>query len=262
MVIVSEDLVYKNVRGYNKLEKMLTLLESDTETQMYLRMANIMAVSRLMYNDHGVVHSRIVAGSALEIHKILTEYGIEHSVVKDMVGDLEDSMLVTLAGAYLHDIGNSVHRVLHNLHGCILANNILSRILPKIYSNPKKRYLIKQEILHCIFSHDESVMALSTEAGIVKVSDGVDMAEGRARIPYRTGKVDIHSLSALAIKKVHIVKDLNSQRPVKIIVEMENEAGIFQVEKVLGEKLKTSSIAKYVEVIALKKGVEIKALAI
>ncbi len=263
LVVVSEDLVYRNVAGYDKLEKMLDFLERDPETQMYLRMANIMAVSRLLYNDHGVVHSRIVAGSALEIHKILTEYGIEHSVVKDMIGDLEDSMLVTLAGAYLHDIGNSIHRVMHHLHGCILANNILMRILPKIYPNDlRKRYLIKQEILHCIFSHDENVPALSTEASIVKVADGVDMAEGRARIPYRTGKVDIHSLSALAIKKVHIIKELHSSRPIKIIVEMENEAGIFQVEKVLGEKLRTSGIAKFVEVIALKKGIEIKALAI
>ncbi|RLE75697.1 MAG: hypothetical protein DRJ56_05330 [Thermoprotei archaeon] len=104
--------------------------------------------------------------------------------------------------------------------------------------------------------------ALSTEASIVKVADGVDMAEGRARIPYRTGKVDIHSLSALAIKRVHIVKDLSSPRPIRILVEMENEAGMFQVEEVLGRKMMTSGIAKYVQVVALKKGVEIKALAL
>mgnify|MGYP000200342809 CR=1 FL=1 len=263
MVLVSEELVYRNVLGHDKLEKMLELLESDVETQSYLRMANIMAVSRLMFNDHGVVHSRIVAGSALEMHKILTEYGIEHNVVRDMVGDLEDSMLVTLAGAYLHDIGNSIHREMHNLHGCIIADKILSRLLPKIYpEDRRKRLCIKQEILHCIFSHDESVPALSTEASIVKVADGVDMAEGRARIPYRTGKVDIHSLSALAIKRVHIVKDLSSPRPIRILVEMENEAGMFQVEEVLGRKMMTSGIAKYVQVVALKKGVEIKALAL
>ena len=261
MVIVSEDLVYRNVKGYDKLERMLELLESDSEVQSYLRMANIMAVSRLMFNDHGVVHSRIVAGSALEMHKILTEYGLEHSVVKDMVGDIEDSMLVTLAGAYLHDIGNSIHRTMHNLHGCFLADKILSRLLPKIYQTErKKRYCLKQEILHCIFAHDEHVLALSTEASIVKVADGVDMAEGRARIPYRTGKVDIHSLSALAIKKVHIIRNISISRPIKIVVEMENEAGIFQVEEVLGEKIKTSGIAKYIEVVAMKKGIEIKAL--
>ena len=263
MVVVSEELVYKNVLGYNKLERILEMLERDIETQSYLSMANIMAVSRLLFNDHGVVHSRIVAGSALEMHKILSEYGIEHSVVKDMVGDVEDSMLVALVGAYLHDIGNSIHREMHHLHGCVIADKILSRMLPKVYPNDtRKRYRIKQEILHCIFSHDENIPALSTEASIVKIADGVDMAEGRARLPYRTGKVDIHSLSALAIKKVHIVKDLDSPRPIKILVEMENEAGMFQVEEVLGKKMRTSGIAKYVEVIALKKGIEIKALAL
>jgi len=35
---------------------------------------------------------------------------------------------------------------------------------------------------------------------------------------------------------------------------MDNEAGIFQVEEVLGKKIKTSSIAHLVEVEALRRG--------
>ncbi len=42
------------------------LLENDGEAQSHLRMANVMAVKRLTYNDHGPVHARIVADSALE----------------------------------------------------------------------------------------------------------------------------------------------------------------------------------------------------
>jgi metal-dependent HD superfamily phosphatase/phosphodiesterase len=39
---------------------------------------------------------------------------------------------------------------------------------------------------------------------------------------------------------------------------MKNESGIFQIEKVLGEKIKTSTIKKYIKVLAIKDGVELK----
>ncbi len=261
MTLVSEKLIYRNVQGYEKLEAMLELLEKDEEIQRHLRMANVMAVSRLGYNDHGVVHSRIVAGSALEIFKLIVESGVTPSVVKDHIGNLEDSMLVVMAGGYLHDIGNSIHRVMHNLHGCIILSRILPRLLESVYrEEPAKIHTVKSEILHVVFSHDEAVPTLSIEAGIVKVADGTDMAEGRARIPYKIGKIDIHSLSALAIKRVLITH--GTERPVRIIVEMENEAGYFQVEKVLGEKIKGSSIANMVEVAAFKQGEELKTLRI
>ena len=86
--------------------------------------------------------------------------------------------------------------------------------------------------------------------------DGTDMAGGRARIPYKTGKVDIHSLSALSITKVEI--EAGERKPVQILVNMTNPAGVFQIEEVLERKMSTSGIQDLVEVIALKKGVRIK----
>lgn len=129
-------------------------------------------------------------------------------------------------------------------------------MLPAIYEDPKKARDVKFEILHTIFAHDEEVVALSLEAGIVKVADGLDMAEGRARIPYKKGKLDIHAFSALAIKTVEILE--GGKRPIKVIVDMENEAGIFQVEEVLGRKIRTSGIGRLIEIEALKKGVKLK----
>ncbi|OYT43238.1 hypothetical protein B6U84_06365 [Candidatus Bathyarchaeota archaeon ex4484_40] len=104
---------------------------------------------------------------------------------------------------------------------------------------------MKTEILHCIFSHDENVKCLTVEAGSVKVADGTDMAEGRARIPYEAGKVDIHSLSALSIREVRVVK--GEDVPVRIEVDMDNPAGVFQIEHVLGRKISTSGIEEWVE---------------
>ncbi|MCS7139707.1 MAG: HD domain-containing protein [Candidatus Nezhaarchaeota archaeon] len=250
-------LVHSKVKGWPRLTKFFEMLEGNAHVQSLLRMANMMAVTRLFYNDHGLIHSRMVAGSALEMLDILERKGIQPSLVRDGEGDDEDSRVVVLGGAYLHDIGNSVHREQHHIHGVYLAENILRRLLLKLYADDKyKAIIVKQEILHAIFSHDESVVPLTIEAGVAKVADGTDMAEGRARIPYRLGKSDIHSFSALAIKRVEVKE--GEERPIGIVVDMDNEAGIFQVEEILGAKIKTSGIAPLIEVQALKRGVKLK----
>jgi len=258
MVLVSPTILKREVEGHPILEKALRMLERSQQVQAYLSMANVIAVQRLLYNDHGPVHSRIVAGSALNILNILMNRGFIPSVVRDGVGDEEDSRLVVMVGAYLHDIGNAVHREFHNLSGVALASRFLPRMLNKIYGDPVKAYKITSEILHCIFSHDENINALSLEAGVVKVADGVDMAGGRARIPYKHGKSDIHALSALAIKKVEIVEGEPNERPIRIVVDMENEAGVFQIEEVLGKKIMTSGLSRFIEIEALKQGMSFK----
>ena len=255
MVVVSSDLIYSHLEE-PRVEKMLRLLESDTEVQGYLRMANVMAVDRLMYNDHGPVHSKIASGSALEIFDVLTKK-VTPTTVENDACSLEDAKVIVLCGAYLHDIGNVIHRVDHHIHGCIIASPILDRLLRKVYPVEDDLSLrLKSEILHAIFSHDEEVSCLSVEAGAAKVADGTDMAEGRARIPYKAGKVDIHSLSALSITKVEIERGY--RKPVRILVNMNNPAGVFQIEEVLEKKIRTSGIEEHVEVIALEKGIEIK----
>lgn len=255
MVVVSSNLVHSHLKE-PKVEKIFRLLENDVELQSCLRMANVMAVERLIYNDHGPVHSKVASGSALEIFDLLTKK-VTPSTVENDVCSLEDAKVIVLCGAYFHDLGNIVHRVDHHIHGCIIANPILDRLLNKVYPNDQALSVrLKSEILHSIFSHDEEVQCLSTEAGAAKVADGTDMAEGRARIPYRTGKVDIHSLSALSITKVEIEK--GNRKPVKILVNMNNPAGVFQIEQVLERKIKTSGIQDLVEVVALEKGVKIQ----
>jgi len=255
MVVVSSRLILDHLEE-SRVKQMFHLLENDAEVQGYLRMSNVMAVDRLVYNDHGPVHSRISAGSALEIFDILTKR-VKPTTVENGTCGFGDAQLIVLCGAYLHDIGNSVHRETHEIHGCYIASPILDRLLHEVYrDNPELALRLKCEILHSIFAHDEEVQCLSLESGSAKVADGTDMAEGRARIPYKTGKVDIHSLSALAIKRVEIEE--GDQKPVRILVHMDNPAGVFQIEEGIGRKIKTSGIEHLVEVVALEKGKEIK----
>ncbi len=110
--------------------------------------------------------------------------------------------------------------------------------------------------MQSIFSHDDGINCLSVEGGISKIADGCDMAGGRARIPYKLGKADIHSLSALSITKVEI--EPGTERPLLIKVHMNNFAGIFQIEEVLMKKIETSGLMDKVHILPLERGKKIK----
>jgi metal-dependent HD superfamily phosphatase/phosphodiesterase len=252
---VSTDLVYSQLEE-PRIKKMFRLLENDPEVQGCLHMSNVMTVNRLKYNDHGVVHSRITSGSSLEIFDLLTKK-VERNTEQSGISTAE-ARIIVLCGAYLHDIGNSIHRVDHHLHGCNIALPILTKLLGEVIPDEDLALRMRHEILHSIFAHDDDAPCLTLEAGAITVGDGTDMAEGRARVPYNAGKVDIHALSALSIKKVEIEK--GDATPVRILVHMENPSGVFQVEEVLGHKIRTSGIAQHLEVVALMKGEEIKTL--
>ena len=255
MVTVSANLIQSHLKE-PKVKQMFQLMETDIEVQNTLRMSNVMAVERLKYNDHGPVHSKIVSGSALEIFEILSQE-VTPTTIENNVCSLEDAKVIVLCGSYLHDLGNSIHRVNHHIHSCVIANPILDRLLRKVYPEDAGLAVrLKSEILHTIFSHEDEVECLSVEAGAAKIADGTDMAHGRTRIPYRTGKVDIHSLSALSITKVEIEK--GKRKPVQIFVSMTNPAGVFQIEEVMEKKLQTSGIQDLVDIIALEKGIQIR----
>ncbi len=258
MVLVSNRLVHTHLNSSQLLSEAFSLLENDVEVQSYLRMSNTMAVKRLGYNDHGPVHSKIISGSALELFKLITNSVEPSSVINGICG-YDDARLIVILGAYLHDIGNAVHRVDHERTGALLASGLLDRILHEVYHDDLGlAYRVKCEVLHTIFSSDDSVPCLSVEAGTVTVADGTDMAEGRSRVPYLSGKNDIHSISAQAIKSVSINE--GSVKPVSIHVSMENPAGIFQIEEVIGRKIRSGGISDLVEVIASMNGKEIKTI--
>ncbi len=247
MVVVSPQLLMKHVSSSPLLSKAFKIVENDVEIFELLKMSNVMAVTRLKYNDHGIVHARIVAGTALELLDLLLDANVVPTTLRDgTASSIEEAKLVVFLSAYLHDIGNSVHRHKHELLGMILAKDVLDRILPDILGeNGKKVYALRQEILHNIYATDYDVECLTVECSVVKIADGLDMSEGRARVPYRLGKMDIHAVSALSIKRVEVEK---GEKPIKIVVHMEDMAGLFQVEKVLMPKVLTSTISDLLEI--------------
>jgi metal-dependent HD superfamily phosphatase/phosphodiesterase len=234
---------------YPKTQQFWDMLLDDAETRTNWDMANYLAVNKLGYNDHGMTHGIIAGTSAIRIFDLLVESGIKPDVVISGAGDLDDACLVTASATLLHDIGNQLHRQRHELMGTWLAQGLLDRMLPAIYPDVEQRTELRAFILHAILSHDFDPPPLTFEAGVVGVADGTDVTKGRGRKAFDLGKIDIHSVSALAIDEVHIGP--GHDVPVEITIVMNNSAGIFQIEDTLTKKVVHGPLAKWISVVAV-----------
>jgi len=235
----------------SKALEMYQNLTGSPKVQSYLRSANRMAVSRLGYTDHGAVHAEVATWNALRVFDILDDT-FRPNVVAEGIGDNDDARLIILASTYLHDIGMVVHRNEHYQASIHLASQILEPKLVDIYTDPAKATDILSFILHGIYAHDDDTQCLTFEAGITKLGDGADMTKGRTRVPFQKGKVDIHSVSAMAINNVLL--DKGKDKPLQITVAMDNPAGVFQVQAVLEKKISTSGLQDHIEIDVLVNG--------
>lgn len=226
------------------LRTIIERVENDREIEQLWKCSNVMAIDRLGYTDHGPIHAKIVAENCLRLHKLLRNIRLP-SICSDYKLPEEYSEVVLFLAAIFHDVGMIVQRHGHEMYSAIVAIPFLERLLYDF--PPDVKVIIISEVLHAITSHYTGE-ALTKEAGILCIADALDMEKGRARIPFQAGKVDIHSVSALAIEKVEILK--GERKPVVIRIEMSNSAGIFQVDELLKDRIKRSGLAQFVEVIA------------
>ena len=162
-----------------------------------------------------------------------------------------DAEVVVAAGAILHDTGMSIHRVDHEAFSLFLAERKLRELLDGIYEEPELTVVVS-EALHCIIGHRRRGQPYTLEAGVVRVADALDMAQGRSRIPVERGEVGIHAISAAAIDDVNIEKGID--RPIRVEIKMNNSAGIFQVDDLLATKIRGTPLEGHIEVIASVEG--------
>lgn len=234
-------------RHNEKLSRLIEKINADAELHQMWKCANVNAVDRSGISDHGEVHIRIVSNIALKMLRILVEAGIEPSVVKNHGLTPEDAEVIVVLAECLHDVGISIHREDHERLSLILSLPKLQELLEGIYEL-EQRTIIISEVLHAIYAHHWDTPCLTIEAGVVKVADALDLTEGRSRIPFEAGKVNIHSVSAAAIDKITIRK--GEIKPIGIEIEMSNSAGIYQIDELLKRKLHHSSVADFVEIVA------------
>lgn len=234
------------VKGNALLEKVLTEINSNREIKTMWRILNVNAIERLGYTDHGPTHFNIVANYGLEIARIFEKKGIKMSIVKDFGLTNDHAEVVIFLASIMHDLGMSIHRVNHEQFSLFIARDFLKEILS--FLPIEERTVVISETLHAIISHSHgSAGKTSTvEGGIVRIADALDMSKGRSRIPYKMGKIDIHSVSANAIESVEVLE--GKHKPVEIKIIMMNEAGVFQVDDFIEEKYSVSGLTKYIDV--------------
>jgi metal-dependent HD superfamily phosphatase/phosphodiesterase len=244
------------IRENEKLQKVLDIVDDDIKIQTLWRCSNVLAVDRLGYNDHGPIHVKIVANGALKMLRLLVQNGIKPSIVEDYAMSVEDAEIVVILSSIMHDLGMAYDRDSHSVYSVSLARDILDGYLPKVYDS-EEATIVSSEILHAIISHHAPNRPLTVEAGVVKIADALDMEKGRARVPYEAGRMSIHSVSAISIESVKIEE--GADEPINIQIDMSNPAGIFQVDNLLGAKIKGSGLEDYIHVKArIKEGEEVK----
>jgi uncharacterized protein len=234
-------------RANRKLRELVERVNADPQLKAWWHVANVNAVKRLEINDHSWVHIQIVANIALKLLRQLAKNGVEPNVVRDYGMSSDDAEVVVVLGAFLHCVGMAVHRDGHEDFSMFLAEPKMRELLEGLYEEPELT-VITSEVLQSITSHRDYGRPLALEAGIVRVADALDMAEGRSRIPFQHGRVSVHSLSAAAIESVEI-KD-GERAPLLIEIAMNNSSGIYQVDELLKAKLRGSGLEPYVEVVA------------
>jgi hypothetical protein len=228
----------------SRLHKAMELVNADDDLYGLWLAANVNAIERLGMTDHGPVHVKIVMNIAVRMLRLLVEAGVQPSVTVQYGLTADDAEVVVALAALLHDVGMSIHRAGHEEFSLFIAKGKLDEILPKIYDR-RTSTILRSEVLHAIIGHRSGGSPLTIEAGVVRVADALDMAKGRSRIPFSAGSLSIHSISAQAIEGVRIEK--GDERPIRLIVEMSNSAGVFQLDQLFREKLKGSGLEAYVE---------------
>jgi metal-dependent HD superfamily phosphatase/phosphodiesterase len=232
---VAKAQVHAPTRGNRKLDGFLDAVNADERVRAWWYMAQINS-ERLGMSDHSWVHVQVVLNISLRLLRLLVKGGIEPAMVTDHGMKERDAEVVVAGGALLHDVGMSIHRADHEAYSLFMVHERLQSLLADVYKEPE-RTVVSSEILHAIIGHRRRGEPYTVEAGVVRVADALDMAEGR---------------SAAAIDEVRI--EAGEERAVRIEIEMNNSAGIFQVDDLLATKLRGTPLEGHVEVIAQVPG--------
>ena len=192
--------------GPNSVEGLtLELIRANPRVQTFIRKSDE-ALAMIGYTEHGERHASLVAKNA---RRILMELGF----------DQRRGELAAIAG-YLHDIGNSVNRVMHAQTGAMIALRILSD-----HGMPDEEIL---EVIGAIGNHHEADgCAINAVAAALILADKSDVHRSRVRNPDMI-TFDIHDRvnysvehSALKIDNVskQIILDLTIDTKISGVME-------------------------------------------
>ena len=108
-------------RNNVKLKHVIDKVKEDVKLQSFWKCANVMAIDRMGYTDHGPTHVKIVANLALKLLRILMDRQVKPSIVRCYGMKNEDAEVVVVLGAIFHDLGMVVIRNDHEKYSVLLA---------------------------------------------------------------------------------------------------------------------------------------------
>lgn len=158
------------------------------------------------YTEHGHRHVGVVSS--------ITRYIMEN------LGQSPREIELAQIAAYLHDIGNVIHRTNHPMHGAAIAFPILndmgmdaSEIAP---------------VLGAIGNHEESTgLPISTMSAALVIADKSDVHFSRVQNPI-VESYDIHDRVNAAVQKSRVEMD-NSLRTIQLTLEIDtNQASVME----------------------------------
>ncbi len=233
-----------------RVNEVLSTVKTDPEIDAYLDAQNVNPVARKRYNDHGSKHISIVRNRALCLYDLLKAGNVQFNGAADQGLEEADEAVIVALAATLHDIGHVVHRDDHPYYSIPLAADVLDRLLPEFdFYDIEARVRIKGEVLHAIICHHTPENPLTLEAGVVRVSDALDMERGRSREPYEQGGRGINTVSSQAIREVSLQS--GDGVPVLVEIEMTDAAGVYQVDSLLKAKLDGSGLEDDIRIVAI-----------
>ncbi len=207
---------------------------------------------RLGMSDHSWVHTQIVLNIALRLLRLLVKAGVEPAVVADHGMTARDAEVVVAGGALLHDVGMSIHRADHEAYSLFLANGALDRLLVRLLpgAGADDRRLGDPARDHrpppprrALHASRRAWSASPTRSTWRRAARGY-----RSR-PARRGST---RSPRPPIDEVRI--EAGEERPVRIEIELNNSAGIFQVDDLLATKIRGTPLEGQVEVVAKIEG--------
>lgn len=241
-----------------KLQALVERINADDELRQFWRCGNLNAMERLGLSDHGETHIRIVANAALRLLRLLLDAGVPSQVMADHGLGREEAEVVVVLAAALHDIGLVVHYDRHPDFSLALAGDKARALLSPLYP-VRERTILVAEALHAIGTHMGELRCLTLEAGVLRVADALDMTKGRSRSPEPLN--NLPHLGAATIEEVTLHRGV--ARPVRIEIRMSQASGLAQVEALLPGRLRGSTLAERIEVMArIENAVEKRAVAI
>ena len=248
---VAKAQVHAPTRGNRKLERFLDAVNADERVRAWWYMAQITS-ERLGMSDHSWVHVQVVLNIALRLLRLLVKGGIEPAMVTDHGMRDRDAEVVVAGGALLHDVGMSIHRADHEAYSLFMVEERLQSLLAESLRGaradggdrgdpardhrppPPRRALHASRPAWC-GSRTPSTWRRAARASRSRAAS-TGSTPSRRRRSTRSGSRRGRSA------------------PVKIEIEMNNSAGVFQVDDLLATKLRGTPLEGHVEVIAQVPG--------